>query len=149
MMKVDDEICLLDVLDTAGAEQFGGLSEHYIHLTQESSIREIEALRWQIHRIKGLSPPPGQPTSNSPDLPIVVVATKSDLIGEREVGRDVLHQITAMWGCPIFETSAKNNWNINEVFEDIVRQMRTKIPDVVVRRREKDKKKKDPKCIIT
>ncbi|KAG8888901.1 Ras- protein rsr1 [Tulasnella sp. 332] len=145
-MKVDGELLMLEVWDTAGAEQFNGMSEHYIHLTQESSIREIEALRWQIHRIKGLSPPPGQPTANSPDLPIVVVGTKSDLIGEREVGRDVLHQITQMWGCPIFETSAKNNWNVDEVFEDIVKQMRMKLPEEATKPR--DKKKKDPKCII-
>lgn len=29
-MKVDDELCMLEVLDTAGAEQFTALSEIYI-----------------------------------------------------------------------------------------------------------------------
>jgi len=136
-MTVDGETCMLDVLDTAGAEQFTALSEHYIQgamgyilvfsLTQESSMREIEALRFQIHRIRGLQPPAGSPTANSPLLPIVIVGTKSDLIGEREVSREVMTQLSRMWGCPFYETSAKNNWNVNEVFEEIVKQMQTKL----------------------
>lgn len=109
-------------------------------------MREIEALRWQIHRIKGLSPPPGQPQTNSPQLPMVIVGTKSDLIGEREVTREVMTQLSEVWGCPFYETSAKNNWNVNEAFDEIVKQMRTKIPAVIERKREK--KKKPRQCVL-
>lgn len=114
-------------------------------------MREIEALRWQIHRIKGLSPPPGQPQTNSPELPMVIVGTKSDLIGEREVTRDVMTQLSTIWGCPFYETSAKNNWNVNEVFDEIVKQMRTKVPAVVDRDRrvrEKKKTKSHKPCVL-
>jgi len=158
-MSVDGQLCMLEVLDTAGAEQFSALSEHYIQgamgyvlvfsLTQASSMREIESLRWQIHRIKGLSPPPGSPTANSPQLPIVIVGTKSDLISEREVSRDLMTQLSQQWGCPFYETSSKNNWNVNEVFEEIVKQMRVKILEPVPKRQSNvQKKKKGSKCTV-
>jgi len=157
-MQVDGEFCMLEVLDTAGAEQFTALSEIYIQgaagfilvfsLTQESSMREVEFLRQRIYRIKGIEMPEvGSSTGPmmSP-LPIVIVGAKSDLISEREVSRDLMTQLSQSWGAPFYETSAKNNWNVNEVFEEIVRQMRAKIPEEEKIR--KQKKRGTPKCDV-
>jgi len=149
----------LEVLDTAGTEQFSALSEHYIQgamgfilvfsLTQASSMREVEALRWRIHQIKALTPPSNAPNQNAPQLPIVIVGTKSDLIGEREVSREFMTQLSQQWGCPFYETSSKNNWNVNEVFEEVIRQMRVKVPEPVAKRPiPVPKKKKGPKCLV-
>jgi len=160
-MKVDDELCMLEVLDTAGAEQFTALSEIYIQgasgfvlvfsLTQETSMREVEFLRHQIHRIKGVAPPTAAGSSSDPSpsvaspLPIVIVGAKSDLISEREVSRDLMTKLSQQWGCPFYETSAKNNWNVNEAFEEVVRQMRAKIPEEDKIRM---KKRKGGKCTV-
>ncbi|KAG8904094.1 Ras- protein rsr1 [Tulasnella sp. 403] len=147
-MRVDGELCMLEVLDTAGNEQFTAINEIYIHLTQESSMREVEYLRHHIYRIKGVTPPSGsstgEPVPQSP-LPIVIVGTKSDLISEREVSRSVMAKCSQQWGCPFYETSAKNNWNVTEVFDEIVRQMRAKIPEDEIMRK---KKRKGTKCVI-
>ncbi|KAJ7260156.1 hypothetical protein C8J57DRAFT_1436665 [Mycena rebaudengoi] len=91
---VDGEVSPLEVLDTAGSEYFSDLPD----LTQKSSLKEAETLRNQIYRIKG----PGSL------VPIVAVGLKSDLSCEREVDA----------------ASAKLKWHVDDVFEDLVRQLR-------------------------
>lgn len=111
-------------------------------------MREVEALRYQIHQIKGVTPSSAAGSSSyqsSPSLPIVIVGAKSDLISEREVSRDLMTKLSQQWGCPFYETSAKNNWNVNEVFEEIVRQMRTKLPGEEKTRK---KKRKGTGCVV-
>ena len=61
-------------------------------------------------------------------MPIVVVGTKLDLVNEREVKRDAIQKLASKWRLPFYETSAKRNWYISEVFEDLVRQMRVRYP---------------------
>jgi putative ribosome biogenesis GTPase RsgA len=58
----------------------------------------------------------------------VVVGTKLDLVNEREVHRDAIQELASEWRLPFYETSAKRNWYISEVFEDLVRQMRARYP---------------------
>ncbi len=74
---------------------------------------------------------------------MVIVGAKSDLIGEREVSRELMTELSQQWGCPFYETSSKNNWNVNEVFEEIVREMRAKIPEA---EKIRAKKRKASKC---
>lgn len=156
-MKVDDEFCMLEVVDTAGAEQFTAQSEIYIQgasayvlvfsLTEERSMRDVEFLRHQIYRIRGvpMPDPDSSPASSASTLPIVIVGAKSDLISEREVSRERMASLSQEWGCPFYETSAKMNWNIDEVFEEIVRQIRSRIPKEEEMR---IKKRKGGKCLV-
>jgi hypothetical protein len=110
-------------------------------LTQETTMRELEMLRQQIHLIKGIptSPIPApatsgpstpmapsfqnsrQSTTTGPaipggrgvmGIPLVVVGTKSDLTHEREVSRELITRMSTLWGVPFYETSAKRNWNV-------------------------------------
>ncbi|KAJ6612239.1 small GTPase superfamily [Mycena sp. CBHHK59/15] len=144
-MMVDGELSSLEVLDTAGAEQFTSLNEVYIKsgrgfvlvfsLTQEVSLKEVESLRKQIFRIKG-----------SESVPIVVVGTKSDLVSEREVPTTTIESLASRWNLPFYETSAKRNWHINDVFEDLLKQMRLRYPPEAARKQKK-KQQKGP-CII-
>ena len=76
-------------------------------------------------------------------MPIVVVGTKSDLTSEREVDREEIRENSASWGLPFYETSAKKNWNVNDVFEDLVRQIRERFPPDPKR-----KKHHHDKCIV-
>ncbi|KAJ6448925.1 small GTPase superfamily [Mycena sanguinolenta] len=144
-ITVDGERDALEVLDTAGAEQFTSLNEVYIKsgrgfvlvfsLTQEVSLKEVESLRKQIFRIKG-----------SENVPIVVVGTKSDLVNEREVTTSTIESLASRWSLPFYETSAKRNWQVNDVFEDLTRQMRIRYPPDAVKKTKK-KQQKGP-CII-
>ncbi|KAH9959678.1 small GTPase superfamily [Russula dissimulans] len=138
-VMVDGESTWLEVLDTAGAEQFTALNELYItagrgfilvfSLTLEASLREVTSLRQQILRIKG---------ENS-RVPMVLVGTKLDLTNEREVSPSHIEEISARWKIPVYETSAKRDWDVNDAFEDLVRQMRQYYP--VEERRNKKRRK--------
>ena len=55
---------------------------------------------------------------------MVLVGTKADLGSDREVSREQMQALADKWKVPYYETSAKRNWGIDAVFEDIVRQMR-------------------------
>ncbi|QRW03650.1 Ras-related protein RSR1 [Ceratobasidium sp. AG-Ba] len=123
--QVDNEFCSLEITDTAGAEQFTAMNEYYLKdargfilvfsLTQAASVREVENLRTQIHRVKG---------HNAGSIPMVLVGTKADLGPDREVSREQMQALADKWRVPYYETSAKRNWGVEAVFEDIVRQMR-------------------------
>ncbi|PFH53212.1 hypothetical protein AMATHDRAFT_55718 [Amanita thiersii Skay4041] len=136
-INVDDEPSLLEILDSAGAEQFTSLNEVYIKsgsgfilvfsLTQEASLREVDNLRRQIYRIRG--------GDNS--VPIVVVGTKLDLSNEREVQMHTIQTLASRWSLPFYETSAKRNWHIEEVFVDLVQQMRRHYPTESSTKKEK------------
>jgi len=132
------------VLDTAGAEQFTSLNEVYIKsgrgfvlvfsLTQDASLKEVDNLRKQIYRIKG----------GDAGVPIVVVGTKLDLVNEREVQRSTIQSLSGRWDLPFYETSAKRNWHVTDVFEDLLRQMRIRYPADPV----KKKKKRGSGCVV-
>ncbi|KAF5375585.1 hypothetical protein D9757_008539 [Collybiopsis confluens] len=144
-ITVDGENSSLEVLDTAGAEQFTSLNEVYIKagkgfvlvfsLTQEATLKEVDHLRKQIYQIKGDSGP----------IPIVVVGTKLDLVSEREVHQNTIKALASRWGLPFYETSAKRNWHVSEVFESLVRQMRTRYP---LEEKTPTRKKKQIGCVI-
>ncbi|KAH9941350.1 small GTPase superfamily [Amylocystis lapponica] len=142
---VDDERCILEILDTPGTEQFEAPNEAYIRsgrgfllvfsLTQEASLRELDSIRRTIYQIK----------ARDKDIPIVVVGTKMDLTHEREVSRAQIQELAVRWGLPFYETSAKRNWHVSEVFEDLVRQMRRSYANEPPP--QKRKRKRDP-CVI-
>lgn len=104
-------------------------------------------------------------------IPIVVVGTKMDLVSapflpwvivcarrlmaiekarEREVTRDTIKDLAARWGLPFYETSAKNNWHVTDVFHDLLGQMRRRYPDEPLKKRKEKTKSRNriDRCII-
>jgi GTPase KRas protein len=81
---IDDEVALLDVLDTAGQEEYSAMREQYMRtgegfllvysITSRSSFEEISTFQQQILRVK-----------DRDSYPIIVVANKADLEHERHV----------------------------------------------------------------
>ncbi|KAJ6497324.1 P-loop containing nucleoside triphosphate hydrolase protein [Mycena sanguinolenta] len=143
-IMVDGQLSSLSVLDTAGAELFTSLNEADIKsgrgfvlvfsLARESGLLQVDRLRNQIYRVKG-----------SRAVPIVVAATQSDRASEREVPAHTLESLSSEWNIPFYETSAKRNWRVDDVFEGLVRQMRRRYPPVAAR---KQKKQTQGPCII-
>lgn len=83
------------------------------------------------------------------NIPIVIVGTKSDLVNEREVQIGTISSLSQRWGLPFFETSAKKNWHVVDVFEDLIRQMRKCYPEVEHAKPTKPKKKRNQRrCLI-
>src|SRR3954454_22928559 len=81
---IDDEVALLDVLDTAGQEEYSAMREQYMRtgegfllvysITSRESFEEITTFQQQILRVK-----------DKDSFPMVVVGNKCDLNDERQV----------------------------------------------------------------
>lgn len=121
--EIDQRPCTLEILDTAGVEQFTAMRELYIKngqgfilvysVNNKDSLRELLELREQIIRIK-----------DNANVPMVLVANKSDLEEQREVTPEMGVQVANSWGrTPFYETSAKYCLNVEQVFTDLVRQI--------------------------
>lgn len=115
---------MVEILDTAGTEQFLALKELYIKsgqgfilvfsLTSLASVNELGPLREAIVRIK-----------DTTAIPIVLVGNKADLRADRQVPREVGTSLSKAWGnVPYYEASARKRINVDEVFADAVRQIR-------------------------
>eukprot|EP01098_Paradermamoeba_levis_P005933 TRINITY_DN2472_c0_g1_i2.p1 TRINITY_DN2472_c0_g1~~TRINITY_DN2472_c0_g1_i2.p1 ORF type:complete len:194 (-),score=49.80 TRINITY_DN2472_c0_g1_i2:78-659(-) len=120
-VEVDGAACMLDIMDTAGQEEYSALRDQYMKTGQGfilvysiTSITSFEAaakLRTQILRIK----------EDNQDVPIMLVANKADLEEERAVSRDEGKNLAAKWSTGFLEASAKTNTNVNEIFYELVR----------------------------
>ncbi|KAI5479528.1 Ras-related protein Rap-1B [Pseudohyphozyma bogoriensis] len=130
MMTVDGMTCSVEILDTAGTEQFMALHSIYMKqgdgfvlvfsLTSLESLSELQQIREQIHRHKEADYGGRQP----PRVPLLLVGNKCDLTTERQVPREAAITVSRAWGgVPYYETSARKEINISQLFEDILRQM--------------------------
>uniref|UniRef100_A0A3Q3X2G6 Uncharacterized protein n=1 Tax=Mola mola TaxID=94237 RepID=A0A3Q3X2G6_MOLML len=64
---IDGETCLLDILDTAGQEEYSAMRDQYMR-TGEGFLSHLCHVREQINRVK-----------DSDSVPMVLVGNKSDL----------------------------------------------------------------------
>jgi len=125
---IDDETCLLDILDTAGQEEYSAMRDQYMRtgegfllvysITSRNSFEEVSAFRDQIIRCKDLE-----------RVPIALVGNKSDLESERQVSAAEGKELAKSFGCPCLETSAKTRVNVEEAFYDLVREIRKQKKD--------------------
>ncbi|KAF2157410.1 ras-domain-containing protein [Myriangium duriaei CBS 260.36] len=122
-IEVDGRQVVLEILDTAGTEQFTAMREIYMKsgqgfllvfsITSASSLNELSELREQLVNLK-----------DDPHVPIVLVGNKSDLEEDRQVSRARAFAVSQQWGnTPYYETSARRRANVNEVFVDVCRQI--------------------------
>jgi GTPase SAR1 family protein len=87
---IDEEVALLDVLDTAGQEEYSAMREQYMRtgegfllvysITSRQSFEEILTFQQQILRVK-----------DKDYFPIIVVGNKCDLENERQVSKQGMH----------------------------------------------------------
>ncbi|KAJ7650707.1 ras-like protein [Roridomyces roridus] len=120
---IDDEVALLDVLDTAGQEEYGAMREQYMRtgegfllvysITSRDSFEEISTYHQQILRVKDVD-----------SFPVIVVANKCDLEYERQVGMNEGRDLAKHFDCKFIETSAKQRINVDEAFSNLVREIR-------------------------
>ena len=120
---IDDEVALLDVLDTAGQEEYSAMREQYMRtgegfllvysITSRQSFEEIMTFQQQILRVK-----------DKDYFPIILVGNKCDLDNERMVSREEGEQLARSFGCKFIETSAKSRINVDNAFYDLVREIR-------------------------
>ena len=121
-IDVDSSPAVLEILDTAGTEQFASMRDLYIKngqgfllvysIINAQTFIDVQPLRDQIARVKG-----------GFQSPIVLVGNKCDMEAERAVTTRDGDMLAQEWACPFYETSAKTRYNVHEVFAEIVRQI--------------------------
>ncbi|KAJ3172277.1 Ras GTPase [Geranomyces variabilis] len=121
--SVDGENAVLDVLDTAGQEEYSAMREQYMRsgegfllvysITSRSSFEEIQTFHQQILRVK-----------DRDWFPVTLVGNKCDLEGERVVGTAEGRELAKMFKCKFMETSARSKINVDEAFFSLVRAIR-------------------------
>ncbi|KAI1320388.1 Ras- protein Rap-1b [Mortierella claussenii] len=127
-VEVDNQQCMLEILDTAGTEQFTAMRDLYMKngqgfilvfsITAASTFEELTELHRQILRVKDCS-----------RVPIVLVGNKCDLESDRKVARERGDSLSERWGTtPYYETSARERINVDEVFYDLVRRINLQSP---------------------
>lgn len=120
---IDDEVALLDVLDTAGQEEYSAMREQYMRtgegfllvysITSRNSFEEISTFYQQILRVK-----------DKDFFPIILVANKCDLEHERQVSTHEGRELAKQFSSRLIESSAKQRINVDESFYNLVREIR-------------------------
>eukprot|EP00088_Acartia_fossae_P031103 TRINITY_DN3204_c0_g1_i13.p1 TRINITY_DN3204_c0_g1~~TRINITY_DN3204_c0_g1_i13.p1 ORF type:complete len:218 (-),score=42.27 TRINITY_DN3204_c0_g1_i13:714-1313(-) len=119
---IDDRVAKLDVLDTAGQEEFSAMREQYMRsgegfllvfsLTDRSSFEEIYKFHKQVLRVK-----------DRDEFPMLIAGNKSDL-PNRQVTQSDVENMAKQLKTPYIECSAKHRINIDEAFFELVRLVR-------------------------
>jgi len=118
---IDDIPAKLDILDTAGQEEFSAMREQYMRsgegfllvfsVTERSSFDEIYKFHKQILRVK-----------DRDEFPMLMVGNKVDL--PRVVSEEDAQQLARQLKIPYIECSAKNRMNVDNAFYELVRVVR-------------------------
>jgi small GTP-binding protein len=143
----------LDILDTAGTEQFTAMRDMYMKsgdafllvyaITSPDTFHELVGLRDRLVRVK-------------PGAKFVLVGNKSDLGRERVVSRAAGEGVAVEWGCPFVETSARDPASVSNAFSTLIDELEQ--PSTVsncselhesMRAFKSCKKRNNKKCIIT
>ncbi|CAL4059633.1 unnamed protein product, partial [Meganyctiphanes norvegica] len=124
-VDVDDVLYNLEILDTAGQEQFAAMRDMYMRhgmgfvlvysITEKSSIQGLIGLRNNIVKFK-----------DTEDIPMVIVGNKSDLEDRRAVSKEEGQIQAREWKAEFFEASAKEKINVNEIFTRLIQLIREK-----------------------
>ncbi|CAF3890741.1 unnamed protein product [Rotaria sp. Silwood2] len=126
-VEVDRQVCVLDVLDTAGQEEFSALREQYMRkgdgflivysVIDPNSCKNTRQFYNQILRVK-----------DRKSYPMILVANKIDLVHLRRVSEEEGRELADELKIPYIETSAKAPpKNVDAAFHELVRAIRQQI----------------------
>ncbi|KAM5131830.1 ras-related protein R-Ras [Mantella aurantiaca] len=121
--NIDGKQTRLDILDTAGQEEFGAMREQYMRtgegflliyaINDRGSFNEISKFHTQILRVK-----------DRDEFPMILVGNKADLDLQRQVTKEEALNFARENRIPYMEASAKIRLNVDESFHELVRAIR-------------------------
>ena len=120
--EIDGNFYTLEILDTAGQDEFASLRDLYMQsgdvfllvysITDKGSFEEIKEMHENLLKAKG----------DVDEVPCVLVGAKCDLESEREITKEQGKETADEFGSCIFlETSAKKRINVEESFDTCVK----------------------------
>ncbi|KZS93274.1 ras protein [Sistotremastrum niveocremeum HHB9708] len=121
-LVVDDRMCFVEVIDTAGQEEYATLRDQWVRegqgfilvysITSRASFDRLDVFRQSMSRVKR-----GKHI-------VMLVGNKSDKASEREVSRDEGQRMANSLECEFLETSARTAQNVDRLFMTLVRNLR-------------------------
>ena len=115
------KIIKLQIWDTAGQDRFRAITKNYykgangiILIYDITSLQTYDNVKNWISQIR---------EEASPNVVIYIAGNKIDLEEERKVKTEEGQKLADEYGFPFYETSAKNDINIKETFEELVEKI--------------------------
>jgi len=123
MVEVDGIGVMMDLMDTAGQEDYRALRDQYMKtgngfvivysITSKCSFETASKLRQDILKIK----------EDYPDTPMMLVGNYCDRESEREVSMEEGMALAAKYGIGFMEASPRSNHNVTEIFHELCRMI--------------------------
>ncbi|XP_015782054.1 ras-related protein Ral-A [Tetranychus urticae] len=149
---VEDEAVMVDILDTAGQEDYAAIRDNYFRsgegflcvfsITEGESFAATSEFREQILRVKG----------DESSIPFLLVGNKADLDEKRVVSKEEAQRLADAWNVPYIETSAKTRANVEAIFyylmKEIYKKKRTRLTTNTTVNNKNAKKKSKTLCNI-
>eukprot|EP01090_Pellita_catalonica_P018573 TRINITY_DN6046_c0_g1_i1.p1 TRINITY_DN6046_c0_g1~~TRINITY_DN6046_c0_g1_i1.p1 ORF type:complete len:224 (+),score=21.31 TRINITY_DN6046_c0_g1_i1:76-672(+) len=120
---IDEIACLLDVLDTAGQDEYSAMRDQYMRtgegfllvfsLTDRNSFDSLPAFRDHILRVK-----------DTDSVPMVICGNKADLLDQRTVTESESIDLARSFNTPYTSASAKTRAGVEDSFYGLVREIR-------------------------
>ncbi|KAJ1990265.1 hypothetical protein H4R33_001769 [Dimargaris cristalligena] len=122
-VQLDDGPCLVDILDTAGQEEYSAIQDNFYRgrdgfmlvfsLCEYESFQFMHELRERILRV----------VDTIADVPMVLVGNKYDLATRnyRQVSIEEAQELALSWNAMYVETSAKTGENVETAYKELLR----------------------------
>jgi GTPase KRas len=130
-VTLDGDSCMLEILDTADQEEYTALRDQWIRdgqgfvlvysVCSRSSFTRIRKYHRQVSKVKESVI---SEFFNLPYVPMMLVGNECDRNTDREVSTQEGHALSRELGCEFVEASAKNCFNVEKAFCDVVRLIR-------------------------
>jgi GTPase KRas protein len=144
-LVVDNKMAFVEVIDTAGQEEYATLRDQWVRegqafilvysIASRTTFERLEMFRQSMRRVK------------RGDTIFMLVGNKCDKTYEREVSKEEGAALARQFGCEFLETSAKTAQNVERLFTNLVRALRSAAVAKDTARHEPPKKKKN-NCVV-
>ncbi|EDR26334.1 hypothetical protein, conserved [Entamoeba dispar SAW760] len=122
LLDLDGEQYVLEILHTAGTEQFTAMRDLYMKIangfvlvysiTERSTYNSLDTIYNQIVKIR-----------DTKDVPIIVVGNKCDLESQRAVSQDDGKALADKYGADFLEVSVKYQIRISDILTTLIKRI--------------------------
>jgi Ras-related protein Rab-8A len=125
-MTIENNPIKMQIWDTSGEEKFKAIAKNFYRgahgvllvydICQKNSFLDVKSWIEQIIE-----------NADNDDIVMILCGNKCDNERERKISREEGENLAKNYGIPFFECSAKNNININKMFETMAQKIFSKV----------------------